>query len=277
MKASVNSFPLFMLLLFACTADDDSNQPLERTPTEFIDGFETTNGLIADLFPSDGSRWTNIQQVNPGTGDNLIELDNTLFSEGTSSLKIISQPSDNTLSKIDIEKAGFFAETGSTVIIEADFYIDGDGPLTDLFLIDLECCSCWDSDVPNNQCPGIRLKMSGDNNFLFIERGKILGSTLQQTDLPFPLNEWVSVRWQMQLHPNNNGENILAINGQEVINTAGKNQPNADEFRSEFAANNIDFELQEPLGYERLQIGATANPTTSQIVLYIDNFKLLIE
>ncbi|MEL6628896.1 MAG: hypothetical protein AAFQ92_25480, partial [Bacteroidota bacterium] len=239
MKARINILFLLVLLLVACGSDDDANEPLA-----FTDGFETANGALTDLFPSDGSRWTNIQQVDPGTGDNIIELDNTLFTEGTSSLRIVSQPSDDILSKMDIEKSGFFAETGSTLTIEADFYIDGNGSLADLFLIDLECCSCWDPRVSNNQCPGIRLKMSGDDNFLSIERGKILGNTLQQTDSPFPLNEWVRVKWQMRLSPDDDGENMLSINGQEVINTTGKNQPNADEFRAEFAANNIDFELQ---------------------------------
>jgi len=37
--------------------------------------------------------------------------------------------------------------------------------------------------------------------------------------------------------------------------------PNAELFQAEFAANDIDFELKEPLFYKPFQKGATANPT----------------
>ncbi|GAB5551862.1 MAG: hypothetical protein Sapg2KO_14530 [Saprospiraceae bacterium] len=54
------------------------------------------------------------------------------------------------------------------------------------------------------------------------------------------------------------------------------NMPNASLFETEFANNGIDFELQEPLFYERFQIGATANPTQFDIELFIDDVKFEI-
>jgi len=276
MKLFLTVPALFILSLIACNKSED--KPIvTNLPYSFQDGFESADNNIDDLFVSDGSRWSNIQRVNPDNGENQIELNQTIVNEGNSSLRIFSQPSDNTLSKIDIEKGGFFAPIGSTIIVEADFYINADGNLKELFLIDLECCSCWDSSVSDNQCPGVRLKMSGDNNYLSIERGKILGSTISHTALSFPKNEWVNVRWEMTLSPDQEAENKLTINQQEVINESGKNLPNKEEFRSEFALNGIDFELQEPLGYERIQIGATANPTQFGVELFIDNFKLEIQ
>jgi len=111
-------------------------------------------------------------------------------------VKIIAQPSDNVLSKVDIEKFGFHSPVGSTIKIAADFYINSNVNLTDLFLIDLECCSCWDSTVPENQCPGIRLKIGGDNEYLSIERGKIISRTISQSEVSFPIFEWVSIVWE---------------------------------------------------------------------------------
>jgi len=90
----------------------------------------------------------------------------------------LAKASDNTLSKADIEKGGFAAPVGSTVRITAKIYIATEEPLVNVLLLDLECCSCWDPDVPDNQCPGIRLMLKEDD-YLAIERGKILGSTLR--------------------------------------------------------------------------------------------------
>ena len=92
----------------------------------------------------------------------------------------------------------------------------------------------------------------------------------------FPRNEWVNVVWESTLSQEEDGVNKLCINGQEVISETGMNMPNADQFEEEFSNFGIDFELQEPLFYERFQIGATANPSSSDIELFIDDVKLEI-
>ncbi|MEL6863187.1 MAG: hypothetical protein AAFP19_02155 [Bacteroidota bacterium] len=274
----INLLIVLILIVGACNTDDDNNPPNTSLPYLFQDGFESVNDDLDDLFPSDGSRWTGIQLVNPNNGDNAIELEKTTATEGSYSLKFLSKPGDEILSKVDIEKTGFSAPIGSSVKIEADFLINNTNEnLKELFLLDLECCSCWDPSVANNQCPGVRLKISGDNNYLSIERGKILGSTISQVTQSFPLQEWVNVRWEMTLAPNESGENRLFINQEEVIRESGKNMPNADEFRDEFAASGVDFNLRAPITYERLQIGATANPTQYEVEILVDNFKMSVE
>ncbi len=159
--------------------------------------------------------------------------------------------------------------------ISANFFIASTTDLENLLLIDLECCSCWDPSVPDNNCPGVRLMMK-DNDHLSIERGKILGSTLTQTEVSFPRNEWVSVIWESTLSQDDDAVNKLFINGQEVMSETGMNMPNASLFEAEFANYGIDFELQEPLFYERFQIGATANPTASDIEMFVDDVKFEI-
>lgn len=53
--------------------------------------------------------------------------------------------------------------------------------------------------------------------------------------------------------------------------------PNAQTFRDIFAREGINFTLQEPTFYERLQIGATVNPSAENIELFVDDFSIVIE
>ena len=264
-----------VLIMTSCSNDDNDPEVVNEIDYLFEDGFETTGNDLLELFPNDGSRWSNLQQVDPDSGENEIDVESTITYEGNNSLRIYAKKSDNTLSKADIEKSGFSAPEGATVRIGANFYIASTNNIENLLLIDLECCSCWDPTVPDNQCPGIRLMMK-DNDHLSIERGKILSSTIIQLDVAFPRNEWVNVIWELKLSQNNDGINKLLINNQEVISESGINMPNKSLFETEFANNGIDFELQEPLFYERFQIGATANPTQFDIELFIDDVKFEI-
>ncbi len=271
-------FILLIIALISCSTDaEDPRQMNEDTVNfEFSDGFETSSDNFFSLFPNDGSRWTGTQLVNPSGSVNTLELSTARASEGGQSLRIDVKQSNAILSKADIEKSGFRAAENSRVVIEADFYIDSDVNLENLLLIDLECCSCWDPSVPDNQCPGIRLAMTGGNDYLSIERGKIAGTTIGQAAFQFPRNEWVNIRWQMQLSNENDGSNQLFINDQQVISENGMNLPNAEIFKSIFAEEGIDFQLQEPVYYERIQLGATANPDAGDLILYVDNFTISI-
>lgn len=275
-------FAIIAFIFMACDKDENnSEEPLEASFL-FEDGFETQNALLDELFPSNGNRWSTIQQTDPTNETNEISISNTEFNEGQNSLRIFAYQSDSDLSKVDIEKNGLNIISGDKVTIKADFYIVGTESLENLLLIDLECCSCWDPSVGDNfgaenQCPGVRLIMSGGNDYLSIERGKISGTTIQQTDFAFPRNQWVTVQWEMTMSDSENGINRLIINGTEVINQTGMNMPNAQVFTDVFLNQGIDFTLQEPTSYERVQIGATANPTAGNIELFVDDFSIMVE
>ena len=245
-------------------------------PWTFVDGFETADTSLASLFPSDGSRWTNLQRVDSETGPNRAWLSTDSFYEGAAALSLVARQSGVTLSKMDIEKGGFFAPKGATIRAEASFFIQGDDTLQNLLLMDLECCSCWDPAVPDNQCPGIRLQFSGGNDWLVVERGKILGTSLRQHSTRFPRNRWVPVVWELGLSPEADGANRLWIDGTLVIDEAGFNMPHAQAFADTFALYGIDFELAEPLGYERFQIGATANASDADVRLLVDDVRLYV-
>lgn len=275
-------FAIIALIFVGCDKDENkSEEPLEENFL-FQDGFETQNDLLDELFPANGNRWSTIQKTDPTNATNEISISNTEFSEGQNSLRVLAYQSDSDLSKVDIEKNGLNIISGDKVTINADFYIVGTEPIENLLLLDLECCSCWDPNVGDNfgsenQCPGVRLMMSGGNDYLSIERGKISGTTLQQTNFAFPRNQWVTVQWEMTMSDNENGLNRLVINGNEVINETGMNMPNAQVFADIFLNQGIDFTLQEPTFYERVQIGVTANPTAGNIELFVDDFSIKVE
>ena len=275
-------FAIIAFIFMGC--DKDENNPEEHLEESFLfeDGFETQNNLLDELFPSNGNRWSTIQQTDPTNTTNEISISNTEFNEGQNSLRVLAYQSDSDLSKVDIEKNGLNIISGNKVTIKADFYIVGTESIENLLLLDLECCSCWDPTVGDNygsenQCPGVRLMMSGGNDYLSIERGKISGATMQQTDFAFPRNQWVTVQWEMTMSDNENGLNRLIINGNEVLNETGMNMPNAQVFTDVFLNQGIDFTLQEPTFYERVQIGATANPTAGNIELFVDDFSIKVE
>lgn len=183
---------------------------------------------------------------------------------------------------MDIEKGGLDLRSGDHITISVDFFIEGSASLADVILLDLECCSCWDPEVGDdygaeNQCPGVRLIMSGGNDFLSIERGKIGANTMSQSEIGFPRDQWVKVRWEMILANDMSGQNKLFINDIAVIDESGMNMPNQEIFSSIFAQEGISFTLQEPVSYERVQIGATANSSTTPITMRIDNFSIVVE
>ena len=275
-------FAIIAFIFMGC--DKDENNPEEPLEESFLfeDGFETQNNLLDELFPSNGNRWSTIQQTDPTNTTNEISISNTEFNEGQNALRVLAYQSDSDLSKVDIEKNGLNIVSGDKVTIKANFFIVGTESIENLLLLDLECCSCWDPNVGDNygsenQCPGVRLMMSGGNDYLSIERGKISGTTIQQTDFAFPRNQWVSVQWEMTMSDNENGLNRLIINETEVINQTGMNMPNAQVFTDVFLNQSIDFTLQEPTFYERVQIGATANPTAGNIELFVDDFSIKVE
>jgi len=280
MKRSFLVLIMFVSVFYSCSKEQNQSETENNPEQEFFffqDDFETENNDLAELIPADTSRWTNIQQVDTESGPNEITLSNNQVSLGNSSLFLHSKATVETLSKIDIEKFGFKAFEGSTIRFEADYYLDSDLNYENLFLFDLECCSCWDPEVPNNQCPGIRLKLGGNNDYLSIERGKINHETIGHSEYSFPKKQWVNVILEMILSGEESGQNKLIIDGTEVINSSFANMPSQATFGPLFQQAGIDFQLQEPVYYERFQIGATANPSLNDLDLYIDNVKFTIQ
>jgi len=89
-----------VLLLASCSNDDTTPDIINNSVYLFEDGFETSSNDLLELFPNDGSRWSNVQQVDPDGGENEIEIESAVVFEGNNSLRIYAETSDNTLSKL---------------------------------------------------------------------------------------------------------------------------------------------------------------------------------
>jgi len=51
---------LLSIGFIACESDDNTGEDSGTEAFLFQDGFETNNNALDELFPEDGSRWTNI-------------------------------------------------------------------------------------------------------------------------------------------------------------------------------------------------------------------------
>ena len=270
---------LLFLVAFILLSCDTESDFVDRDPDpeifNFFNGFENAQGDVNNLLGANPDQFSGIQIQNSSGGSNMLSLVSSPVVSGSTAMRVDALATNGTLSKADIEKADLHASVGSTISIAASYYIEGTADLTDLLLADLECCSCWDPNVPNNQCPGVRLMLK-PNGYLGIERGKILGSTLEQTQVSLPRDTWFRLRWESVLDSTDAGINRLYVDDVLVLEAAGANMPNPEDFAALFAAQGITFQLQEPLIYERVQLGATANPTAQDVVMYIDDVEIQI-
>ncbi|MFQ5640248.1 MAG: hypothetical protein ACE5IR_19890 [bacterium] len=276
MKSLILALALALHLCAGCKESAQINTPATEILL-FQDGFETSDGVFSSLFVEDGSRWSNLQLVNPFAGpENQVVLSSTKVHSGCYALEIVCHPSDSIVSKADLEKYGFRLYAGDRVTISAWFYIEGLQNLQSVFLIDLECIDCWDPSVPDNPAPGMRLMFSGGDDYLVVERGKIglRGESLRQSSFHFPRNRWVELKWILDLSPNEDGKTELYLDGQQILAASGINMPNADIFARIAEENGIDFQLQEPVYYERLQVGVTANSGEDSVHIFLDDVSI---
>ncbi len=274
MKGLSRFFFVLALISFVSCSEEDNPIEVDNTSFIFFDDFESESETLDDLFLDDESRWSNVQIVSPQSGVNQIQLSD---EHGSRSLEFLALPSDFIVSKAGIEKGGLVSQRGSLVTLKADFYLPEGSSYENVLLADVECCSCWDPNVPDNQCPGVRLMFDENGEFLQLERGKIGYPTLGQTEVVFPKDEWVQVELQLTLSDTEAGENRLFINGVKALDINAVNLPNQEVFETLFAEVGIDFHLTEPLGYERIQLGVTANPAGDTTRVWVDNVEIVVK
>ncbi|VAW11664.1 hypothetical protein MNBD_BACTEROID03-1711 [hydrothermal vent metagenome] len=88
------------MLITSCSKDDNV-VPTSKVGYLFEDGFETQDNDLMELFPCNGSRWTNIRQVSPNGGDNEIGIESNTVLSGNNSLRVYTKASDSALSKVE--------------------------------------------------------------------------------------------------------------------------------------------------------------------------------
>lgn len=240
---------------------------------QFEDGFESASST-RDLFPSSGKRWT-YQQLTHST--NVIQVTSERARSGHQSLKLVAVASTRPVSKASIERGSLVLPEGKTMTMSAWFYIPSGQSLDQIFLMDLECQSCWpDKGKHPNTSPGLRVMLTGANGVPVVERGKIgyRNGTFRQTagrEVPLPRDRWFKFDWVVFLSPDENGRTELVIDGQRVLTATGITLPNRALFRG------LGIELKPNLLYDRVQFGITANPAAGTVTMFVDDVTVSVD
>jgi hypothetical protein len=222
---------------------------------DFFEDFEVED--ISDLLQT----WTGAQLDGGGT----VEITTDQANTGTRSMECNAP---NNIGKAHIFKAGYWANYGDTTDVEAHFYFPSGQDLNNVYLMDWESKSFWsDENEDPNPNPGIRIAYRTSPNRILVERGK-----LEQTEEPefaalytWPTDEWVKVRWVMQLGLGSEGNTQVYVNDVLVIDTTGTTYLDEDAA----TANGVLF--NEEYAYDRFKVGITANSSSNAVQLYVDD------
>ena len=230
--------------------------------SEFTSNFDSTE-ILVDLFPDDYSGWTYLQLVEPNgsenivledkkayAGENSVELQDSLFHSDCCAIRLAAPPSGSSVSKAALQRDSLFFESGDDLWISAWFFIQGVENYQALFILDIETTAFQGG-------PGRRLMMSGGDNELKLEsKSNVSGPEYRQAKeniIPFPKDEWVHIILHLQLSAGQDGLTEIWQDSVKIIEQYGQNLPSDNTV------------------YDRVQIGITANGSSSDKVIYIDD------
>lgn len=239
---------------------------------QFEDGFEGAANP-RDLLHASGRRWT-FQQLTHSS--NAIQVTTERAHTGRQSLKLVAIASTRPVSKASIEKGSLMLPEGKTMTMSAWFYIPSGQSLDQVFLMDLECQSCWpDKGKHPNTSPGLRVMLTGAAGVPVVERGKIgyrNGSFRQASgrEVAVPRDRWFKLDWVLFLSSGETGRAELIIDGRRVLSTTGITLPNRELFRG------LGIELKPTLLYDRVQFGITANPAAGTVTMFVDDVSVSV-
>ncbi len=254
----------FRLAVFAGSALVWSSHPASAQAPVFSDGFEDAETL-ADLFPPDGSRWTNFGVT---TEENYMELSAEQVRSGEQSLKCYAAPYDGmTASKAYIAYQFLELVEGDEGWFQAWFHVESAEPTIDLFLWDLEAtgtCTTVEACPEVGEgticaSPGRRLYLQNSPGTpMRSDLGKwCLGEDFVQDPgkaVAFPRNRWVRLRVFIGLSSGGMGIMQVWQDDALVLNHRGYTLPRADSI------------------YDRLQVGITANGSAfNDVTLFLDD------
>jgi hypothetical protein len=236
---------------------------IAQTPI-FEDGFEDAETFM-DLFPPDGSRWTNFGITADG---NTLDLSQEVAHTGTQSLRCHAEPYDGvTASKAYISNGFLRFVEGDEAWFELWVFVEGSTRTPDLFLWDLESTgTCTDADACPEEgdgticpSPGRRLYLQDSNGTpLRSDLGKwCLGEDFVQQpgqEVPFPTDRWVRLRVFIGLSSRSEGVMQVWQDDHLVLTNRGYTLPRHDST------------------YDRLQVGITANGSTmNSATIFLDD------
>jgi len=249
---------LFVISALLAVSPVASAQPI------FEDGFEDAQTFL-DLFPPDGSRWTNYGIT---LDNNTLDLSQTQVRSGSQSLKCVAMPYDGTTaSKAYIANGLLPFVEGDEAWFEAWVFVEGPAPPIDLFLWDLEAPgTCTSAETCPEEGDGSICPSPGRRLYLQYSTGTPIRSDLGKwclgedffqvpgSEVHFPTGQWVRLRVFLGL--SSRGEGIMQVWQDDtlVLHNRGYTLPRDDSV------------------YSRLQVGITANGgRLDSVTLYLDD------
>ena len=225
-------------------------------PNSYSDDFELYTDYN-DLLAEDDIYWSFDQQTRT---ENSITLDTTFAYSGQQSIKFTASPTDDSgASKASIVKQKMAFWKNETVRFEAWYYIEDTKDLTWLFLMDIE------EQTQIGAGPGMRLALV--NNELLVEFKFNEENILQTNPIQFPRDEWVKITWEIGLSQTKKGHVRVWQNDTLIIE---KNE-------TKTLPTDILYFQQGTKGmYSSCEIGITANSTTDNLTLWVDDVSILV-
>ena len=224
----------------------------EALISSFSDGFE---GTVDEIVSND--RWT---QIFITKSQNSAVPSRERASKGSQSMKFFAIPDAIAVSKASVKRKGFSLTEGDHIELSADYYIEDGADLHNLFLMDIECEAC------HEQNPGVRIAVQ--NNVLVLERGKVgFRDDTFVSSYQVPTNEWFTVRVQLDLGDEQSGHSHVFVNNKLYIDEQGVNMPISSVVESlggSLSSEQID----------NIEFGATANASTRDVTMYVDNVRV---
>ena len=251
----------FCLAALSCDQADPSPGTFPVIDGVFSEDFESAE-RIEDLFPEDGSRWTNLQST---LATNRVELVTTRSRSGQRSVRMVAAAYDGeTASKADLEIERFDLRDGDPLWVEFWMWLAESADTQNLFVWDLEAPqTCTDeASCPSAgagticPAPGRRLYLSGEEGGAFAaDLGKwCRGATFRAPTASLETERWIRIRIHIELDSGESGRMRVYQDSALVLDGTGVTLPRADAV------------------YTRMQIGITANGSqTASNEMYLDD------
>lgn len=247
--------PLILIgLISFCLACD--KEKYFDGPDNYSDSFEFYPHADS-MISYDDENWSFFQVT---LGENKLSIDSTMSHSGQYALRCEASGSGNeTLSKCSTSKQNMAFYEGETVQVTAWYYLSGYETLDWLFLMDLE------EQATIGSGPGMRLALV--DNCLLVEH-KYDEPNIEQPENSkriFPRNTWNKITFETKLSLKKEGYVKVYQNDTLII----------EQFNWKTLPSDILYSQQGTRGmYSSIEIGATANPSSAALVLWVDDFSI---
>jgi hypothetical protein len=194
--------------MLGCASDTLCGDCGEPYAVSFSSNFDSATEIM-DLFPDDGSLWSNIQLVQPdgsdsvdqtvnsfSTGANSVALQSDVAASTPNAVRFDAPPSGDSVSKAALQTEGFEFGDGDDLWCAFDLYVDATNPIVDLFLADFES-----TEIDGG--PGRRLMVSSSEEIILESKANYAGDTLRQdadSIVPLPTKLWVRIIESVRVH-----------------------------------------------------------------------------